>query len=96
MRGAAKRCGKERCKLAPEGGWPQLHEVVAGTTPPIYSVVQPPGTPGSIPSRTTTIMAGKRTVDVKISFEQFDMLPGAAGKMSTSSQRRAIQTKEHF
>jgi len=25
-------------------------------------------------------MAGKRTVDVKISFEQFDMLPGATGK----------------
>ena len=25
-------------------------------------------------------MAGKRTVDIKLSFEQFDMMPGAAGK----------------
>ena len=43
---------------------------------PNYNVVQPPGTTRIISYQ----MAGKRTVDIKLSFEQYDMMPGPGGK----------------
>ena len=47
----------------------------------IYNLVQPPGIEPvhTIPNNYT--MAGnKRTVDIRLAFEQFDMMPGPAGK----------------
>jgi len=46
----------------------------------IYNLVQPPGIHPvhTIPNNYT--MAGKRTVDIRLAFEQYDMIPGPAGK----------------
>ncbi len=46
----------------------------------IYNLVQPPGIHPvhTIPNNYT--MAGKRSVDIKLAFEFYDMMPGAAGK----------------